>query len=48
MTPLLKVKTLIPMHFGTFPMLAGTPDQLKAERVSVQVMVLEPGQPQSL
>lgn len=27
---LLKVKTVVPMHFGTFPALAGTPDQLKA------------------
>ena len=26
---LLKVKTVIPMHYGTFPALAGTPDQLR-------------------
>ena len=27
---LLKVKTVIPMHFGTFPPLKGTPDELRA------------------
>lgn len=27
---LLKVKTVVPMHFGTFPALAGTPQQLAA------------------
>jgi L-ascorbate metabolism protein UlaG (beta-lactamase superfamily) len=27
---MLKVKTIVPMHFGTFPMLAGTPDELTA------------------
>lgn len=26
---LLKVKTVVPMHFGTFPLLTGTPDQLR-------------------
>jgi L-ascorbate metabolism protein UlaG (beta-lactamase superfamily) len=28
---LLKVKTVVPMHYGTFPALAGTPDELRAE-----------------
>ena len=28
---LLKVKTVIPMHFGTFPILRGTPDELRKE-----------------
>ncbi len=45
---MLKVKNVVPMHFGTFPLLTGTPDQLKAAlktaRVKTQVMVLEPGQ----
>lgn len=44
---LLKVKTIIPMHFGTFPMLTGTPEQLtaalKTARVRATVQALEPG-----
>lgn len=27
---MLKAKTIVPMHFGTFPMLTGTPEQLEA------------------
>ena len=39
---LLKVKTVVPMHYGTFPMLAGTPEQLrealkKADDVDVRL-----------
>jgi L-ascorbate metabolism protein UlaG (beta-lactamase superfamily) len=30
-TKLLKVRTVIPMHYGTFPLLAGTPAQLHLE-----------------
>lgn len=44
---LLKVKTIIPMHFGTFPPLAGTPAELKAElkkaHVGAKVLDLKPG-----
>lgn len=44
---LLKVKTIIPMHFGTFPPLTGTPAELKAElkkaRVGAKVVDLKPG-----
>jgi len=44
---LLKVKTIIPMHFGTFPPLAGTPADLKAElkkaHVGAKVLELKPG-----
>ena len=44
---LLKVKTVIPMHFGTFPALAGTPDELRAalkkEKVNAKVVELKPG-----
>lgn len=44
---LLKVKNIVPMHYGTFPALAGTPDQLKSElkkaKVNASVTVLEPG-----
>jgi len=44
---LLRARTIIPMHFGTFPPLTGTPDAL-AEMVAdleVDVRALEPGQP---
>jgi L-ascorbate metabolism protein UlaG (beta-lactamase superfamily) len=44
---MLKPKKVIPMHFGTFPPLTGTPQQL-AERIKdlpgAQVWTLEPGQ----
>lgn len=46
---LLKVRHVMPIHYGTFPLLAGTPDQLREElRVRglehVEVHVPEPGQ----
>ena len=45
---LLGVKHVIPIHYGTFPLLAGTPDQLRAELAArgladVQVHAPEPG-----
>ncbi len=45
---LLGVKHVIPIHYGTFPVLAGTPDQLRAELSArglhdVEVHELEPG-----
>ncbi|MFP5298766.1 MAG: metal-dependent hydrolase [Actinomycetota bacterium] len=43
---LLGVKTVVPMHFGTFPILTGTPQQLRdaASDVSgLEVVDLEPG-----
>ncbi len=39
-------KTVIPMHFGTFPVLTGTPDDLRREASDVEgleVVDLEPG-----
>ncbi len=49
---LLGVKSVVPMHFGTFPMLTGTPDQLKAEigkaGGTAQVVALEIGKTTSL
>ena len=41
---LLKVKTVVPMHFGTFPILSGTPAQLE-ELVGpgVKVLDIKPG-----
>lgn len=38
---LLKVKTVVPMHFGTFPALAGTPQQLRAELKGTKIEVIE-------
>jgi L-ascorbate metabolism protein UlaG (beta-lactamase superfamily) len=45
---LLKVKTVVPMHYGTFPVLAGTPEQLRAElkrqHLAVKVLEMKPGE----
>jgi L-ascorbate metabolism protein UlaG (beta-lactamase superfamily) len=43
---LLKPKTLIPMHFGTFPALTGRPHDLArtAEELRFDIMELTPGQ----
>ena len=41
---LLKPETVIPMHFGTFPMLTGRPSQLQELVPDVKVMELKPGQ----
>jgi L-ascorbate metabolism protein UlaG (beta-lactamase superfamily) len=43
---LLGVKQVVPMHYGTFPMLTGTPAELRklVEPKGVQVLQLEPGQ----
>jgi L-ascorbate metabolism protein UlaG (beta-lactamase superfamily) len=40
---LLKVKKIIPMHFGTFPALTGTPAQLRELAGNTEVWELEPG-----
>lgn len=41
---LLEVDHVVPMHYGTFPLLAGTPDELRdAVAGSVEVHTLEPG-----
>ena len=46
---LLGVKHVLPIHYGTFPILAGTPDQLRTELaarglVDVEVHALRPGE----
>jgi len=41
---LLGVKRVVPCHYGTFPLLAGTPDELKQHADGVDVHVLEPGE----
>lgn len=43
---LLGVKTVVPMHFGTFPILTGTPQQLReaaGDISGLEVVDLEPG-----
>src|SRR5688500_493795 len=42
----LGVRQVVPMHFGTFPVLTGTPDALKAlvDPLGVDVLVLKPGE----
>jgi L-ascorbate metabolism protein UlaG (beta-lactamase superfamily) len=44
---LLKVRKVIPMHFGTFPPLTGRPEQLASaiEDLDTKVWALKPGQP---
>jgi L-ascorbate metabolism protein UlaG (beta-lactamase superfamily) len=41
---LLKPKTVIPMHFGTFPILKGTPSELQKLAPGVEVIEMKPGQ----
>ena len=40
---LLQAKTVIPMHFGTFPVLVGTPSALHKLVPGVEIMELKPG-----
>lgn len=44
---LLKVKSVIPMHYGTFPVLTGTPKELREKlgKDGIQVITLEKAQP---
>jgi L-ascorbate metabolism protein UlaG (beta-lactamase superfamily) len=41
---LLGATTIVPMHYGTFPLLTGTPAALRAENPELEVIELEPGQ----
>lgn len=41
---LLKAKTVIPMHFATFPVLTGRPSDLKKLAKDVDVVEMKPGQ----
>ena len=41
---LLKPKTVIPMHFGTFPLLTGTPGELKKLVKDAEIIDMTPGQ----
>jgi L-ascorbate metabolism protein UlaG (beta-lactamase superfamily) len=42
----LDVKQIVPMHWGTFPLLTGTPDALKTlvEPRGIHVLALKPGE----
>jgi L-ascorbate metabolism protein UlaG (beta-lactamase superfamily) len=40
---LLKPETVIPMHFGTFPLLKGTPGELQSLVPDVEVLEMTPG-----
>ncbi|MEN3044324.1 MAG: metal-dependent hydrolase [Candidatus Hydrothermales bacterium] len=44
---LLKPKFVIPMHYGTFPILTGTPDEFKNQldpSLNIEVIILKPGE----
>ena len=43
---LLKTKTVVPMHYGTFPPLKGTPEEFKAAlgNFKTDVVVMEPSE----
>lgn len=43
---MLGVRQVVPMHYGTFPLLTGTPDQLRklVEPMGIDVLVLKPGE----
>ena len=43
---MLGVRQVVPMHYGTFPVLTGTPEQLKklVDPHGIDVLVLKPGQ----
>ena len=41
---LLGVKRCVPCHYGTFPLLAGTPDELRRLAPGVEIVAPEPGE----
>jgi len=41
---LLGAKQCIPCHYGTFPLLKGTPRELRQHATGVEVIALEPGE----
>jgi L-ascorbate metabolism protein UlaG (beta-lactamase superfamily) len=40
---LTSIQWMIPMHYGTFPLLTGRPDQMKVTRSNLKICPLEPG-----
>jgi L-ascorbate metabolism protein UlaG (beta-lactamase superfamily) len=44
---MLKPRFVIPMHYGTFPVLTGTPEELKTllkDQPETQVLTMKPGE----
>jgi len=41
---LLGTKRCIPCHYGTFPVLTGTPEELRQQAPGVEVIELQPGE----
>ena len=43
---MLGIRQVVPMHYGTFPILTGTPERLKelVEPLGIDVLVLKPGE----
>jgi L-ascorbate metabolism protein UlaG (beta-lactamase superfamily) len=41
---LLGVRRCLPCHYGTFPLLAGTPDQLREQTSGIEILAAEPGE----
>jgi L-ascorbate metabolism protein UlaG (beta-lactamase superfamily) len=41
---LLGAKQCIPCHYGTFPLLKGTPEELKQNASGVEILAIEPGE----
>jgi L-ascorbate metabolism protein UlaG (beta-lactamase superfamily) len=41
---LLGVKRCVPCHYGTFPILVGTPDELRSLALDVEIITPEPGE----
>jgi L-ascorbate metabolism protein UlaG (beta-lactamase superfamily) len=43
---MLAVRQVVPMHYGTFPVLTGTPDRLKqlVDPLGIDVLILKPGE----
>jgi L-ascorbate metabolism protein UlaG (beta-lactamase superfamily) len=41
---LLGARRVVPCHYGTFPLLRGTPDELRQHAPGVEVVALEPGE----
>lgn len=42
-TRLLGVKSVVPMHYGTFPVLTGRPEDLRKEVGDVEILDIDPG-----
>ena len=45
---LLGVRRCIPCHYGTFPLLRGTPDELRRAAPDVEILDLQPGETRAL